>query len=222
MAKISKKILGFSRGKVADVVFAKFRTETIARGYQPNVRNPRTESQQEQRARFATASGLAKGMVRGIYRGLASVAAGTKMSPRNVFMKLNCKPGTIDVSGDSVTIEYTEIALSQGNFETPLCGSPLFDAPNTVEYSVTNNMEIASNVDVVTTVYCPEFDASVVSEVNLQTSHGTIQVSVPASWGGVKVHVYSWLKYTGANSVEDGLYTGVVSETVYVGNGTIA
>lgn len=221
MAKVNKKVLGFSRGKVADVVFAKFRTVTIARGYQPQVRNPRTEKQTLQRARFTAFTLLAKGLVAGIYAGLGSLAQGTKMSPRNLFGKLNLNTEVFTgLTPDNMTVDYSKVILSKGGFEVPTFGTISTDTPLTVEFSVTSPiMADADDTAVVGVVYCPEFNQAIVSEADSDV--GSMEITVPASWNGVKVNVWGFFKYNGATDVEQGLYKGMKSNSVYVGDGTI-
>lgn len=221
MAKINKKVLGYSRGKVADVVFAKFRTETIARGYQPQVRNPRTEKQQLQRARFTAMTNMAKGLVAGIYAGLGDLAQGTKMSPRNLFSKLNLNTDVFTgVQPDNITIDYSKVIMSKGGFEVPTFGTIDTDTPLTVEFTVSSPVTAAgADTAAIGVIYCDELGQAIVKEVI--STVGKISVTVPASWNGLKVQVWGFYKYDGATDVEHGLYSGMKSNSVYVGNGYV-
>lgn len=221
MAKVNKKVLGFSRGKVADVVFAKFRTETIARGYQPQVRNPRTEKQLLQRARFAAMTNMAKGLVAGIYAGLGDLAQGTKMSPRNLFGKLNLNTDVFTgLLPDNMTIDYSKVIMAKGGFEVPTFGTIDTDTPLTVEFTVSApTMAEDADTDVIGVVYCAELNQTIVNEA--VSSVGKLTVTVPASWNGLKVNVWGFYKYNGATDVEHGLYSGMKSNSVYVGDGYI-
>jgi len=52
MARITKGILGGFRGKVGNVVGSSIFGIDVMRAYQPDVRNPRTESQTTQRQKI--------------------------------------------------------------------------------------------------------------------------------------------------------------------------
>ncbi len=58
MAVISSVAVGAAKGKVGNLVYSRNAGRTIAREYQPNVKNPNTPDQQAQRTRMSAIVGL--------------------------------------------------------------------------------------------------------------------------------------------------------------------
>ncbi len=226
MGKLTKKILGTTRGKVGDVVFAKFRQETVDRAYQPKVHNPRTAAQVLNRVRFATTSNLAQGLAKAINLGMKQAVAGTNLSPRNLFTKLNDKNDVVEVSApDTVTIAWSNLKIAKGGFEQPQVGSVDFDTdPLTVGIPFTSPSEATnSDVRIVGVVYNPDENKVVVRGNTVSAlTNNTLSITVPTLWNGSKCYVYAWFEYIGDDKPEESLYKGMVSDSVYGGSGNIA
>lgn len=225
MAKLTKKVLGFGRGKVADVVFAKFRSETIARGYQPNVRNPRTDAQVVNRMRFGEAADLAQGLFKAVNKGFARATSGTNLSPRNLFTREVLKGNTITASlPDTITVDFSKIKVAQGSLSQPAVASPTFDDPLTVEVRYTPTVETDSDdTYFVVAVYNRDDNKAIVRAFKeADIVNHTVTVTVPSMWNGVKVHVYAWLSYQGDDQPGEGLFKGDVCDSVYAGQGNIS
>lgn len=95
-------ITGGLSGKMGSAVFRQRGGQTIATQYQPIVKNPNTEGQQAQRARFKLMSQLAAIMAPGF--GTMSVtkrASKGKPSQRNAFQQLNFPLVEVDESQDN-------------------------------------------------------------------------------------------------------------------------
>lgn len=109
---IVTSLLGGINGKASNMVFSKSGGVTIMREYNPNVTNPNTQSQINQRARLKLASQLAAS--------LAPVIAMKKdglVSARNKFMKKNM--GIITAADGIAQVSYENIQLTEGNVALP-------------------------------------------------------------------------------------------------------
>lgn len=111
---------GKTTGKVGGLVYATAGGEQIVREYNPNVSNPSTDAQVNQRAKMKLMSQLSAS--------LASVIAMTKtglVSKRNKFTKINFEyayavDGTAQVS-------YENLQLTEGNLSLPQIGGTAQD-----------------------------------------------------------------------------------------------
>lgn len=111
MAKVTS-LLGGINGKASNMVFSKVGGETIMREYNPNVSNPNTMAQMNQRAKMKLASQLAAS--------LAPVIAMTKsglVSARNKFMSKNMP--IITAENGVAQVSYENIQLTEGNAALP-------------------------------------------------------------------------------------------------------
>ena len=133
MAK-QTSLFGKISGKLGAVVFATSGGETISREYNPNVSNPSTQAQVDQRARLKLMSQLSAA--------LAPVIAMSKdglVSARNQFVKKNF--GASYASGGMAQITYENVQLTNGN-----AGLPSIVAARAQESGITIQLaEDASN-----------------------------------------------------------------------------
>lgn len=111
MAK-QTSLFGKISGKLGAVVFSTSGGETISREYNPNVSNPSTQAQVNQRARMKLMSQLSAS--------LSPVLAMTKdglVSKRNKFVKQNF-PASYVLNG-SAQITYENVQITEGNTALP-------------------------------------------------------------------------------------------------------
>lgn len=109
---VQTSLFGKVNGKIGGVVFSTSGGVQITREYNPNVANPNTEAQVNQRARMKLMSQLSAT--------LAPVITMQKMglvSARNQFTKRNF--GYSYVSGGTAQVSYENIQLTQGNAALP-------------------------------------------------------------------------------------------------------
>ena len=80
------KVRGYlkGKGKLGNIVCSTIAGETIARDYNPEVSNPNTESQVEQRAKFKLMSQLGS-----IMAPVIAIAKVKNQSSRNLFVRKN-------------------------------------------------------------------------------------------------------------------------------------
>lgn len=111
MARINS-ILGKINGKVGNMVFASTGGEVIAREYNPNVSNPSTANQVNQRAKLKLMSQLAAALAPVI----VIPKEGLKSS-RNLFIKKNI--GSVDANDGIAQVTYENLQITNGNAALP-------------------------------------------------------------------------------------------------------
>ena len=111
MARINS-ILGKINGKVGNMVFASTGGEVIAREYNPNVSNPSTSAQVDQRAKLKLLSQIAAALAPVI----VIPKEGLKSS-RNLFIKKNFS--SVDAEGGIAQVTYENLQITAGNAALP-------------------------------------------------------------------------------------------------------
>lgn len=97
-------ISGGMSGRTGSFTYRQSRGETIVSQYQPIVKNPNTQGQQDQRARFKLMSQLAAILSPGFgTMGVTKRPGKQRPTQRNAFMQLNMPTVQLDSSSDNVT-----------------------------------------------------------------------------------------------------------------------
>lgn len=144
MAK-QTSLFGKISGKLGAVVFSTSGGETISREYNPNVANPSTQAQVDQRARMKLMSQLSAS--------LAPVLAMTKdglVSKRNKFTKINFD--ACYASNGIAQITYENVQITEGNTALPA----LFAMGREVEgiYRIAVGLSAEPSAQISRIVYC--------------------------------------------------------------------
>lgn len=144
MAK-QTSLFGKISGKLGAVVFSTSGGETISREYNPNVANPSTQAQVNQRARMKLMSQLSAS--------LSPVLAMTKdglVSKRNKFTKINF-PASYALNGVA-QVTYENVQITEGNTALPA----IFAEGNVNQSGLTIGAGISSNpsATINRVVYC--------------------------------------------------------------------
>lgn len=127
-------------------------------------------------------------------------------------IKLNFEKVTLNGQGVP-QIDHSQIELSKGNIPNALFSAPNFEETNTVAVNFTGNeSEIgAKATDMVYIVaYSPELNEATMSNGQPRTAL-FVKITTPMSWNGTTVYVYGYVVRN----------KRVVSDSVYVGTGTI-
>lgn len=108
------KLQGFLRGtgKVENLVVSQVGGATIARAYQPNVSNPKTDKQVDQRARMKLASQIAAAM-----SPVIAIAKNGLVSSRNAFIQKNMD--LITAVQGTAEIQFPKVQLTNGSVPLP-------------------------------------------------------------------------------------------------------
>ena len=111
MARINS-IIGKVTGKIGGMVFSSTGGEVIAREYNPNVSNPNTTAQVNQRAKLKLLSQIAAALAPVI----VIPKEGLKSS-RNLFIKKNFS--SVDAEGGIAQVTYENLQITSGNAALP-------------------------------------------------------------------------------------------------------
>lgn len=142
---IQTSLFGKINGKIGSVVFSTSGGSIIAREYNPNVANPNTMAQINQRARMKLMSQLSAS--------LSPVVAMTKdglVSKRNKFTKLNF-PASYALNGVA-QITYENVQLTEGN--TALPAILAMGAVDSNKLTIDAGFEQAPTATINRVVYC--------------------------------------------------------------------
>mgnify|MGYP003396895910 FL=1 len=144
MAK-QTSLFGKISGKLGAVVFSTSGGETISREYNPNVSNPNTQAQINQRARLKLMSQLSAA--------LSPVLAFTKtglVSKRNKFTKVNF-PATYVQDGQA-QITYENVQITEGNTALPA----IFGVgdPNGDDWEIRSGFRVEPSATIKRVVFC--------------------------------------------------------------------
>lgn len=216
MAKQRGPVASTYTGRVGNVVGAKLKGgEYIARSYQPQVKNPNTLRQRVSRGKLALASAAAAVFAEAINIGFAKAAAGTKMYPRNMFVKgvVPVSSGVFTVSGESVTMDYSKLEFSkaQGITVMPICQAVLDGDTGAIEVTCENASAVdlpagsklglvvvaTTNDNDVCVVVCGEAATGVTIPVEVVQASGLNHVAmffkeIPEAYNGVSAMSIPW------------------------------
>lgn len=108
------KLQGFLKGvgKIENIVVSQMGGVSIARAYQPNVSNPRTDKQVDQRARLKLASQIAAAM-----SPVIAIPKNGLVSARNGFIKKNMD--LITALQGTAEMQFAKVQLTNGSVPLP-------------------------------------------------------------------------------------------------------
>lgn len=184
MGKVTS-LYGKTTGKIGSIVFSTSGGETIAREYNPNVSNPNTSAQINQRARLKLMSQLSAA--------LAPVIAIPKqglVSARNAFTKKNFDLSMAD--NGIAQISYENVQLTNGNL-----GLPTLEATRAQGSGITINLADDASSSVSRVVYILyrktaeqrlQFVSSVIAEA--QGEEGNFPATLPYTEGDIVLYAY--------------------------------
>lgn len=234
MAKQRGPVASTFTGRVGNVVGAKMKGgEYVTRSYQPSVKNPNTLRQRVSRQRMATASQLAAKFKLAIQAGYGLAANGTKMYPRNMFVRdiVPFSSGGVMRINDGVTeVDWPQLKLSKalGIDTTPVGASVSFATAGKVE--ITDNTVIDTGslgegrMGMVVVLF--NEDGNVVHTA-FGEDYASVEITVPVNMLGLNVNVYAFYKWVpkSKNDVsttdEPWKYPAATSATEMIGTGTI-
>ena len=210
---MAQGILGGFRNKVGTVIGFFWKGKAVMRGYKDlGPKSTYSEAQLLVQTRFGAIGKLALVFLSAITGGFYKVAARKKMTASNIFIKKNWEMTHSTVPGIA-TIDYPELIISQGELHNVDFGTPSFDNPLEVEvtYSTVSSLD-DSNDKVYIVAYSPDANEGLLSE-GAKRSDGSISLTVPSHWNGLKVHVWGMTQ-----SAKD---KKAYSDSSYIGTGNI-
>lgn len=154
-----------------------------------------TKKQQAVRTRFLAITSVAKAFQKTSI-GLSMFAKAQRITPRNMFTKLNYVATTTSESAGSITAEtdFSELVIARGGNPKVSFGSPDFSDPLTVKVNFSKNTDLpgASDDDLVyLVVYNPTDNLTVISDPVTRNTE-TVSLTVPNSWNGERAHVWGF------------------------------
>lgn len=191
------KLYGYlkGKGKLGNMVVSTVAGETIARDYNPNVANPSTSAQVNQRARMKLMSQLSAA-----FAPVIAIPKDGLKSSRNLFSKKNF-PLTFAANG-TAKISYENIQLTDGSTGLPSIAL----SRNTTDKLIYAELASAPGAEVSKVCYVmyrksDEQRLELVTSVIQQAQDGleTFGVDLPLVSGDVIVYAYG-IKETGANA----------------------
>lgn len=165
MGKVTS-LYGKTTGKIGSIVFSTSGGETIAREYNPNVANPNTQAQVNQRARMKLMSQIAASLAPVIV-----IPKDGLKSSRNLFIKKNFSASM--ARNGLAQITYENLQLTAGN-----AGLPQIIATRSQEAGVTIQLSESADAAVSRVVYImyrktSEMTLQLVQSVVVESAGGT-------------------------------------------------
>lgn len=196
------KLQGFLKGvgKIENIVVSQMGGVSIARAYQPNVSNPKTEKQVDQRARLKLASQIAAAM-----SPVIAIPKNGLVSARNAFIKKNMD--LITAMQGSAQMMFAKIQLTNGS--VPLPGVEASWMENDLLINLASNpgdsvSSVVYSIFKKTTDGQLQFYKSIVSEN--PTSQNNYAISEEGIVGEVAVYAYGIKDLSTAASVKYASY----------------
>lgn len=196
------KLQGFLKGvgKIENIVVSQMGGVSIARAYQPNVKNPSTLPQVNQRARLKLASQLAAA--------LAPVIAMAKqglVSGRNQFIAKNMP--WISSDNGVAQVSYENLQLTNGTIGLPAVSVSRASNKLTVKLAATAETSVSQVVYIVYHKNSENALQLVGSKIqNIAGEDGLFQVQFDDPTGDVVVFAYGMKALSGAASAKYGSY----------------
>lgn len=184
MGKVTS-LYGKTTGKIGSIVFSTSGGETIAREYNPNVANPNTTAQINQRARLKLMSQLSAS--------LAPVIAIPKqglVSARNAFTKKNFDLSMAD--NGVAQISYENVQLTNGNLGLPTLEATRAEGSGITIYLADDASSSVSRVVYIlfrkTAEQRLQFVSSVIAEA--AGEYGNFPATLPYTEGDIVLYAY--------------------------------
>ena len=205
------KIRGYlkGKGKLGNIVLSTVAGETIARDYNPEVANPNTAAQVEQRAKFKLMSQLGS-----VVAPVIAIPKNGMQSKRNLFVKENF--GLTSFAQDTASVNLNQIQLTKSNksFAGIKVSRGAGDA-------ITAQLQADSSASVSKVVYImlkKEMDGSLMLVGQAVTTEagadGKFAASLPATAGEIVVYGYTLAEATAKATATFANLKALTAETV--------
>ncbi len=210
MAIVQNPITGRTKKKFASAVFSKQFGKNTMRSKPIEVKNPKTPDQVNQRNKFSLMIALSRmilGMLRVSFQNMAQ-----SMSAFNAFVASNIKTAITGAPG-SYEIDYSLLVVAKGPLTKTLHFTAGNDLASKVKRTWTPPIDPLdpANGDLLYAASFNEDKKEWFFGVTATTrATGTDEQTVPASWTGDTVHVYSFFVNPAKTQSSDSVYSGTV------------
>lgn len=212
MGKISQGILGGLSGKVGNVIGGSWKGIDYIRIKPTSVANPRTPGQVNQRNKFSATIEFLQPNKEFLNVGYKAFAI--KKTAFNSAMS-NVLSNAITGTAPNFIVDYSLALLSKGNLSTPLNGSVDLATANQVTFNWDDN-SADGNADTtdksMVLAYNPSKKESIYILDGAARSITSQLLTLPTSYSGDTIQLF--MAFVSEN--------GVVSNSVYLGSGTVA
>ena len=205
------KIRGYlkGKGKLGNIVLSTVAGETIARDYNPEVANPNTTAQVEQRAKFKLMSQLGS-----VVAPVIAIPKDGMKSKRNLFVKENF--GLTSFAGDTASVNLNQIQLTKSN--KSFAG---IEVTRGAGDAITAKLQADSSASVSKVVYimlAKQADGSLMLVGQAVASEagqdGKFAASLPATAGEIVVYGYTLTESTAKATATFANLKALTAETV--------
>lgn len=207
-------VYGKNRNKAGGVVWFKWNALQVFREYISQVSNPRTDKQQIVRARFKGCMRIARMVRRALNTAMHSICRSMSTTVYGWCVQKNWEAVSAS-SPDDVTINWTEVVISEGNCDGVSFGTIDWGATEhlTITANFSGNLSATNSADdeVYILAIVPEINKALMSSPAVRST-GEVSLTCPADWNGMQVHLYGFVVS------KDEPTMGNPSDSVYIGH----
>lgn len=207
MGKCNQGVFGNWVKRVGNVVGRVVGGQNIYSIYQPNVSNPRTESQQQTRTKFSLLTKI--GSVIGGFLAIGLMKSKGNGTWLSRFISINFANG-ITGTYPSYELNFPKLILSQGNVDNPY--NPAANVQGSdVNITWTDNSGIGNAKEsdkVMFLIYNKNKNASIADSEAADRSTRQASYSLPASWNGDTVYVYFAMQRVDERTTSASMFLG--------------
>lgn len=217
MGKTKLGILDGFSGKVGPVVGMNWKGKQVLRSYIGYTRHVKTQKQKRSCKHFAVMNRLVSQFRGAASIGLRQYADRNSSTVVGSFIQLNHNAVSVDMNL-AVSIDYTQLKLSDGTLDDVVFGTPEFTEGCQVHVPVLDpkgdGVLDSLNDHLIVVAYCPVFEASTYDNTASRRSP-EVALSTPSIWVGQTVHLFAFVQGGEGFNLEQ------VSPTVYIGQGKL-
>lgn len=190
-------------GNTGGVVGYSIRGHHYTRSLADNIRNPRTEAQLEQRAKFAYVSQVAASFGAAYLEGYRHY--NTTLNQRANFSKNLYHVAVSGNRTDGFTVDYTKVRPSNGNLMNPYSLSATVDATShkaTLAWSDNSGVGNATANDLVAVCVYNSTRGEYVLDIAAATrASENAELTYPTAWAGDTLYIYVWMSNNTSESL---------------------
>lgn len=208
MSVVQNPITGRTRGKFANAVFSKWKGKNTMRSKALQVRNPQTDGQLKQRAKFSILVHLSTLVAALLRVGMKEMSS--TVTQFNAFITENSFNGFLSWTGTQWNTDYTKLVVSKGSLDpTNATLSAMANNDTSVDVnfapSATGNQSVGDKACIL--VVTPNETKMKIAEDARSTGGTSVNLDTPITTGQV-VHVYIFFVSADGRKVSDSQYIG--------------
>lgn len=210
MGTIKQGILGGFSGKVGTVIGGSWKGISYMRGQAQNIKNPRTDGQMSQRAKFALALGFLKPITNLVRTGFKLYQH--RQTAFNAAMSYTLA-NAISGAYPDYTLQFATALVSKGNL-TPAANATAEAAGGNIVFSWEDNSGVgtAKQTDKALIGILNTTKGEAITETTgAERTAGTQTIVLPADWLGNEVQVYLGFISEDKKEVANSVYLGSIA-----------